>query len=76
MPAFLDQIVAATRARVAKARRTANLRDLEHRAERHVPRGFRRALSEKSQHDVAVIAELKKASPSKGLIRPDFRPAD
>jgi indole-3-glycerol phosphate synthase len=76
MPAFLDQIVAATRSRVAKAKREADLRDLEHRAEHHVPRGFRRALLEKSKHDIAVIAELKKASPSKGLIRPDFHPAD
>ena len=76
MPAFLDQIVAATRARVAKAKREADLRDLEHRAELHVPRGFRRALSEKSTHDVGVIAELKKASPSKGLIRPNFHPAN
>jgi indole-3-glycerol phosphate synthase len=75
MPAFLDQIVAATRVRVAKAKHTADLRDLEHRAEHHAPRGFRRAL-EKSKHDVAVVAELKKASPSKGLIRPDFHPAD
>jgi indole-3-glycerol phosphate synthase len=76
MPAFLDQIVTATRARVANAAREANLRDLEHRAEQHVPRGFRRALAQKSKHDLAVIAELKKASPSKGLIRPDFHPAD
>jgi indole-3-glycerol phosphate synthase len=76
MPAFLDQIVAATRARVATAKREAGLMDLEHRAEYHVPRGFRRALAEKSRHDLAVIAELKKASPSKGLIRPDFHPAD
>jgi indole-3-glycerol phosphate synthase len=76
MPAFLDQIVAATRSRVARSKREADLRDLEHRAEHHVPRGFRRVLAEKSKHDVAVIAELKKASPSKGLIRPDFHPAD
>jgi len=76
MPAFLDQIVAATRARATKSKRDADLRDLEHQAEHHVPRGFRRALSEKSKHDVSMIAELKKASPSKGLIRPDFHPAD
>lgn len=76
MPAFLDQIVAATRARVAKAKREADLRGLGRRAERHVPRGFRRALSEKSRHEIAVIAELKKASPSKGLIRSDFHPAN
>jgi len=75
MAAFLDQILAATRARVAEAKRGADLRELERRAERHVPRGFRRALAEKSRDGVAVIAELKKASPSKGLIRAEFHPA-
>jgi indole-3-glycerol phosphate synthase len=75
MPAFLDQIVAATRARVAAAKRVTDLRELERRAEQHVPRGFRRALRQKSRDDVAVIAELKKASPSKGLIRAEFDPA-
>src|SRR5271154_4073774 len=72
MTAVLDKILAATRVRVAEARRTADLRELERRAERHVPRGFRRALVEKGRVGVAVIAELKKASPSKGLIRAEF----
>jgi indole-3-glycerol phosphate synthase len=76
MAAILDKIVAATRARVADARRGANLRELERRAELHTPRGFRRALQLKSRDGVAVIAELKKASPSKGLIRAEFRPAE
>lgn len=76
MPAFLDQIIAATRARVANAKRSADLRELEHRAEQHAPRGFRRALAETSRHGIAVIAELKKASPSKGLIRGDFHPTE
>jgi indole-3-glycerol phosphate synthase len=76
MPAFLDRIVAATRARVAEARRGADLRDLERQAEQHVPRGFRRALAAKSRDGVAVIAELKKASPSKGVIRAEFHPAE
>ena len=76
MAAILERIVAATRARVAAARRGADLRDLEWRAERHVPRGFRRALEAKSREGVAVIAELKKASPSKGLIRAEFDPSE
>jgi indole-3-glycerol phosphate synthase len=76
MPAFLDQIVAATRARVASSKHSADLRELERRAENHVPRGFRRALAETSRDGVAVIAELKKASPSKGLIRAEFHSAE
>jgi len=84
MGTVLERIVAATRVRVAEAKRTADLRELERRAEEHVPRGFRRAL--KSSYPIAqnatrvgqpleciaVIAELKKASPSKGLIRAEF----
>jgi indole-3-glycerol phosphate synthase len=72
MPVSLDQIVRSTRGKVAETKRTADLRELERRAERHVPRGFRRALQEKSRTGLAVIAELKKASPSKGLIREKF----
>ena len=73
MAAVLDKILAATRARVAEAKRGADFRELERRAERHEPRGFRRALQLKSRDGIAVIAELKKASPSKGLIRAEFR---
>jgi indole-3-glycerol phosphate synthase len=74
MPASLHQIVAATRVRVAESRRSADLRDLERRAQTHPPRGLRRALEAASENGVAIIAELKKASPSRGLIRPDFDP--
>src|SRR5277367_1485909 len=76
MAAILERIVAATRVRVAAAKREADLRELERRAEGHVPRGFRRALAAKGKDGIAVIAELKKASPSKGLIRAEFRPAE
>src|ERR1700691_6534688 len=76
MAGVLERIVAATRGRVAEARRGADLRELERRAERHVPRGFRRALESKSRDGIAIIAELKKASPSKGLIRTEFHPAE
>ena len=74
MPAGLDQIVAATRRKVAQARCATDLRELERQAEQHVPRGFRRALE--SRNGPAIIAELKKASPSHGLIRVDFDPAN
>jgi indole-3-glycerol phosphate synthase len=76
MAAVLNEIVAATRARVSEARRTTTLRDLERQAQKYTPRGFRRALESKSHDGAAIIAELKKASPSKGLIRADFRPAE
>jgi len=72
MPVSLDRIVSSTRRKVVEAKGAADLREMERRAEQHVPRGFRRALEEKSRSGVAVIAELKKASPSKGLIRAEF----
>jgi len=72
MTAFLDQIVASTRRKAGAAKLRADWRELGRRAEEHVPRGFRRALEERSRAGVAVIAELKKASPSKGLIRAEF----
>jgi len=72
MSASLDQIVAATRRKVAETRRTVDRRELERQAGLHVPRGFRRVLQSRARSGPAVIAELKKASPSRGLIRADF----
>jgi indole-3-glycerol phosphate synthase len=74
MVSSLEQIVAATRRRIEDAKGSADLRRLEQEAERHVPRGFRRALAARSRSGPAVIAELKKASPSRGLIRGNFEP--
>jgi indole-3-glycerol phosphate synthase len=81
MPSSLDSIVAATRRRIAERStsggRGSKLRELEDAAGAHTPRGFRRQLRRISQDEngIAIIAELKKASPSKGLIRADFRPS-
>lgn len=68
----LSQIVASVRGRVSEARAKGSAGDLEKKAREHKPRGFRRSLQEKAGKGIAVIAELKKASPSKGLIRADF----
>jgi indole-3-glycerol phosphate synthase len=68
----LDDIIAATRRKVAKSRDNRDLGELERLAASHVPRGFRKALESASDSRIAVIAELKKASPSRGLIRADF----
>ncbi len=75
MPVFLDEIVQTTRARVAEAKRTAKLWELAAGAQAHVPRGFRRSLEQRSQTGVAIISELKKASPSKGVIRANLHVA-
>jgi len=72
----LDEIVRATRRKVQEGRRNVDLRDLEKQAEQHVPRGFRQALQAKSELGPAIIAELKKASPSRGLIREEFNPEE
>lgn len=70
----LDRILSQTRATVAERKQRVSLRELEQRALRHTPRGFARALRERAREGPAVIAELKKASPSKGLIRAEFDP--
>jgi indole-3-glycerol phosphate synthase len=75
MPAGLDQIVSATRRRIAREKAEADLRKLEAQAQGYSPRGFRRQLVTAASSGIAVIAELKKASPSRGLIRADFDPA-
>jgi indole-3-glycerol phosphate synthase len=71
MPATLESIVHAARERVKHA---PGQNGLEERAREHVPRGFRAALARAAERGPAVIAELKKASPSKGLIRANFSP--
>jgi indole-3-glycerol phosphate synthase len=75
MPVTLDEIVAARRADVARLKAETDLAELRRRADAHQPRGFRRALAEAGRTRPAIIAELKKASPSRGVIRGSFHPA-
>lgn len=75
MTTMLDTILATKREEVA-ARRVALSPMLiaERIAAQTAPRGFRAALDAKALTGPALIAEVKKASPSKGLIRADFDP--
>jgi indole-3-glycerol phosphate synthase len=71
----LERILAHTLVEVKERRAVANTSLLERMAAAHRPRGFEAALRRISVSGPAIIAELKKASPSRGLIRADFQPA-
>ncbi|WP_432822258.1 indole-3-glycerol phosphate synthase TrpC [Trichloromonas sp.] len=66
--AHKTQEVAAARAKVALAELRALLADAQ------APRGFAAALRRRAEDGTAIIAEVKKGSPSKGIIRADFEP--
>jgi len=74
---ILQEILAAKQTEVATARQMRSEAEILREAKsRKDVRGFARALEDKiAQGQPAVIAEVKKASPSKGVIREDFNPA-
>jgi indole-3-glycerol phosphate synthase len=72
---FLETILASTRATVGASKAVTPLSELERRALAHHPRGWAAALRRQAAAGTAVIAEVKKASPSKGVIRADFDPS-
>jgi indole-3-glycerol phosphate synthase len=75
MSTRLESILAHTLVEVDARRASADVPALERAAAAHQPRGFEAALRRAAATGPAIIAELKKASPSRGLIRPDFDPA-
>ena len=72
----LTQILATKADEVATRRQAYSMADLD-RVDAGAPRGFQAALQARiDAGGYALIAEIKKASPSKGLIRNNFNPAD
>lgn len=72
---FLDKIVATKQQEVAELKQRITIAEMERRiAGLPACLGFERALSTGKKRPMGLIAEVKKASPSKGLIREDFEP--
>lgn len=78
VPTVLEKIVARKYEEVTQRRLVVGLDELERQAAAAEPvRGFADALQARvASKQAAVIAEIKKASPSKGVLREDFQPAD
>ncbi|MBE0464775.1 MAG: indole-3-glycerol phosphate synthase TrpC [Halomonadaceae bacterium] len=77
-PTILTRILARKDQEVAERQQAVSEADLLALAEKQsAPRGFINALNQRiAAGDPAIIAEVKKASPSKGVIREEFHPAD
>lgn len=71
-PSHLTKIVAATRNSLERRKAVTEYDRLHDRAMQHRPRGFAAALRKKAEYGTSIIAELKKASPTRGVIRAAF----
>jgi len=76
MPTQLDRILARTLSTVTERKASADMPSLERLAAAHQPRGFRKNLRQTATAAPAIIAELKKASPSKGVLCENYRPVE
>ena len=78
LPTILEKIITRKYAEVAERSARVSLAELERAARSaDAPRGFARALQERvARSEPAVIAEIKKATPSKGVLRENFVPAE
>lgn len=74
MSTTLSNIMSRTQAEVERRKAHTDLSDLGRRADAHTPRGFASSLRAAAAARPAVIAECKRASPSKGVIREDYDP--
>lgn len=73
---ILDEIIFQKKKEVADRKQRVPIQELKRSlaARKVIPRDFATALSRKSGDKIKLIAEIKKASPSAGIIRPDFDP--
>ena len=74
---IIDEIIESKRKRLASAKELTPLNEIRQRAQQaQEPRDFMSAITRKKGRGLRLIAELKQASPSKGLIRADFQPEE
>ncbi len=80
MSVLLDTIIISKKEELKRSKKIMPLKEIQGLASDLPPtRNFRAAISQsdkKQGHQIKIIAEIKKASPSKGIIRADFDPVE